>query len=137
MELAEKKAQGLKDKRVALLGLSFKPDTDDVRYTRALPIAEALIEKGATVVAYDPMAIENFQKLTDKPITYVESAKEALKDADMCIIQSDWPEFKSISPGEFKELMKTPIIIDGRRSFDPNQVMKEGITYFGIGWKNR
>jgi UDPglucose 6-dehydrogenase len=137
VELADKKAQGLKDKRVALLGLSFKPDTDDVRYTRALPIAEAVIDKGATVVAYDPKAIENFQKLTDKPIIYVKSAKEALKDADLCIIQSDWSEFKSISPGEFKELMKTPLIIDGRRSFDPNQLKKEGITYFGIGWKNR
>jgi UDPglucose 6-dehydrogenase len=136
VELAENKAQGLNDKRVALLGLSFKPDTDDVRYTRALPIAEALIDKGASVVAYDPKAIENFQKLTDKPITYVNSAKEALKDADMCIIQSDWSEFKSISPTEFKELMKTPLIIDGRRSFDPNQLKKEGITYFGIGWKN-
>jgi UDPglucose 6-dehydrogenase len=137
VELADKKAQGLKDKRVALLGLSFKPDTDDVRYTRALPIAEALIDKGAAVVAYDPKAIENFQKLTDKPIIYVKSAKEALKDADLCIIQSDWSEFKSISPGEFKELMKTPLIIDGRRSFDPNHLTKEGITYFGIGWKNR
>jgi UDPglucose 6-dehydrogenase len=137
VELADMKAQGLKDKRVALLGLSFKPDTDDVRYTRALPIAEAVIDKGATVVAYDPKAIENFQKLTDKPIIYVKSAKEALKDADLCIIQSDWSEFKSISPGEFKELMKTPLIIDGRRSFDPNQLKKEGITYFGIGWKNR
>jgi UDPglucose 6-dehydrogenase len=137
VKLAEEKAQGLKDKRVALLGLSFKPDTDDVRYTRALPIAEALIDKGATVVATDPKAIENFQKLTDKPIIYVKSAKEALKDADLCIIQSDWSEFKSISPGEFKELMKTPLIIDGRRSFDPDQIKKEGITYFGIGWKNR
>jgi UDPglucose 6-dehydrogenase len=136
VELAEEKSKGLKDKRVALLGLSFKPDTDDVRYTRALPIAEALNEKGARVVAYDPKAIENFQKLTNKPIIYVKSAKEALKDADICIIQSDWSEFKSISPQEFKELMKTPLIIDGRRSFDPARIKKEGISYFGIGWKN-
>ncbi len=137
VELAEKKAQGLKNKRVALLGLSFKPDTDDVRYTRALPIAETLIEKGASVVAYDPKAIENFKKLTDKPITYVSTAKEALKDADVCIIQSDWAEFKKLTARDFKDLMKKPILIDGRRSFDPRELIKEGVSYLGIGWKNQ
>ncbi len=126
----------MSNKRFALLGLSFKPDTDDVRYTRALPIAEALIDKGAQVIAYDPKAIDNFKKLTKKPITYAASVKDALKDADICIIQSDWSEFKSLKPEDFKELMKTPIIIDGRRTFDPKELIKQGITYFGIGWKN-
>ncbi|UCE37129.1 MAG: UDP-glucose/GDP-mannose dehydrogenase family protein [Thermoplasmata archaeon] len=137
IEIAEQKANGVNNKKVALLGLSFKPDTDDVRYTRALPIANALVESGAEVVAYDPQAMENFKKLTDKPITYVSSAKEALKDADMCIIQSDWSEFKGLKPQDFKELMRNPVIIDGRRSFDPKKIIEEGVTYFGIGWKNR
>ncbi|UCE72896.1 MAG: UDP-glucose/GDP-mannose dehydrogenase family protein [Methanomassiliicoccales archaeon] len=136
IELAENKVQGVKNKRIALLGLSFKPDTDDVRFTRALPIAEALIEKGAEVVAYDPKAIDNFKELTDKPITYAASAKDALRDADICVIQSDWDEFKALKPQDFKELMKTPIIIDGRRTYDPMQMIQEGITYLGIGWKN-
>jgi UDPglucose 6-dehydrogenase len=137
IELVEKKAGGVDNKRIALLGLSFKPDTDDVRYTRALPIAEALVDLGAEVIAYDPKAVDNFKKLTEKPITYATSAKEALKDADICIIQSDWSEFKSLKPEDFKELMKTPFIIDGRRTFDPKEFIGQGITYFGIGWKNR
>jgi len=136
IEIAEKKVGNLANKRIALLGLSFKPDTDDVRYTRALPIAEKLIEKGAQVIAYDPKATENFKKLTDKPITYALSAKEALKDADICIIQSDWAEIKSLAPQDFKDLMKESIIIDGRRTYDPRMLEENGITYYGIGWKN-
>lgn len=136
LELAKEKLGGVTGKRVALLGLSFKPDTDDVRYTRALPITEALIEQGATVYAYDPQATENFKKLTDKPISYVGSAKEALKDSQICIIQSDWEEFKRLTPADFKALMKEPVILDGRRTYDPEAFQKEGITYYGIGWKN-
>lgn len=136
IELAEKKFGALNNKKIALLGLSFKPDTDDVRYTRALPIAEGFIDKGAQVIAYDPKAIENFKKLTEKNITYAESAKEALRDADICIIQSDWSEFKSLTPQDFKELMKTPILIDGRRTYDPQKFTSDGIRYIGIGWKN-
>jgi UDPglucose 6-dehydrogenase len=137
MELAEQKLGGVLGKRVALLGLSFKPDTDDVRYTRALPIAEALIEGGAEVVAYDPKATENFKTLTDKPITYVSSAKEALKNADICVIQSDWAEHKALTPEDFKELMRSPVILDGRRTFDPNLMIQNNVIYYGIGWKNR
>jgi UDPglucose 6-dehydrogenase len=136
IELIDEKAGGVSNKRVALLGLSFKPDTDDIRYTRALPIAESLVEKGADVIAYDPKAIENFKKLTQKPITYAASAKEALKDADICIIQSDWSEFKSLKPEDFIKLMKTPLIIDGRRTFDPEVFIEHGVRYLGIGWKN-
>lgn len=136
IEIANNKLGGVSKKRVALLGLSFKPDTDDVRYTRALPIAESLIAGGAEVIAYDPKATENFKKLTQIPITYVSTAKEALKDADICVIQSDWEEFKDLSPSDFKELMKNPIILDGRRTFNPQKFIEEGITYYGIGWKN-
>jgi UDPglucose 6-dehydrogenase len=136
LEIAKSKLGGVNKKRVALLGLSFKPDTDDVRYTRALPIAESLIEEGAEIIAYDPKATENFKNLTQIPITYVLSAKEALKDADICIIQSDWKEFKDLTPSDFKALMKDPVILDGRRTYDPEKFIEEGITYYGIGWKN-
>jgi UDPglucose 6-dehydrogenase len=136
LEIANEKLGGVTDKQIALLGLSFKPDTDDVRYTRALPIAEALISEGAKVMAYDPQATENFKKLTEKPINYVGSAKEALKDADICIVQSDWKEFRELTPADFKGLMKEPVILDGRRTYDPENFKKEGITYYGIGWKN-
>lgn len=136
IELAQNKFGGLAGKRVALLGLSFKPDTDDVRYTRALPIAEALVDAGSQVVAYDPKATENFRKLTDKDITYVSSAKEALADADLCIVQSDWEEIKTLTASDFKSLMKSPNVIDGRRTYDPGMLTSNGVKYVGIGWKN-
>jgi UDPglucose 6-dehydrogenase len=136
VELAEKALGNLHGKKIALLGLSFKADTDDVRFTRALPILEGLVEKGADIVAYDPKGIENFKILTDKPVTYVSSAKEALKDADLCVIQTEWQEFKELSPDDFKTLMRSPIIIDGRRTFDPTELIKNGVKYLGIGWKN-
>ncbi|UCF07503.1 MAG: UDP-glucose/GDP-mannose dehydrogenase family protein [Thermoplasmata archaeon] len=136
VELAERKVGNLNGMRIAVLGLSFKPDTDDVRYSRALPIIESLVEKGAVVSAYDPKATENFKRLTDKSVTYAESAKDALRDAEICIIQSDWSEFKSLKPEDFKAAMKTPVIIDGRRTYDPNVFIENGITYLGIGWKN-
>ena len=82
------------------------------------------------------MCSENFKKLIKKDITYVTSAKEALKEADICIIQSDWGEFKSLTPQDFKETMKTPLIIDGRRTFDPQYMIANGVKYLGIGWKN-
>jgi UDPglucose 6-dehydrogenase len=134
--MAQSRFGDVAGKRVAILGLSFKPDTDDVRYTRALPIAESFVDAGAVVMAYDPKATENFKRLTDKDITYVSSAREALKEADICVIQSDWAEFKELTSQDFKELMKTPNVIDGRRTYDPVQMISDGVTYIGIGWKN-
>lgn len=137
VELAEKAVGSLKGKKIALLGLAFKPDTDDVRETRALPIVKELLKKGAKIIAYDPMAMENFKKLIrNKYIVYAKSAKSALQNADACIIQTAWNEFKSLISEDFK-LMKKPIIIDGRRTFEePQKLIKKGIIYLGIGWKN-
>ena len=89
------------------------------------------------MIAYDPKAIDNFKKLTKKHIAYAATAKEALMGADICIIQSDWSAFKSLTAEDFKELMKKPMVIDGRRTFDPEQLIENGVTYLGIGWKNR
>jgi UDPglucose 6-dehydrogenase len=126
----------LEGKVISFLGLSFKPNTDDVRETRALPIIEKLIEGGAHIKAYDPQAIENFKNLTDLPIEYFEDWRDALKDADLSVIQSDWKEVKGIKPEDYKSLMKNPIIVDGRRTYDPLQMVCNGIQYFGVGWRN-
>lgn len=134
VELAES-VTSLNGKKVALLGLSFKPETDDVRETRALPIAEALLQKGAELLCYDPKAASNFKKLLD--VACVENLATALKDAELCIVQVEWDEFKQLEPEDFKRLMKTPIVIDGRRTFDPEKMISSGITYKAIGWKNR
>ena len=136
IDLIEDAAGDLDGKVIAFLGLSFKPNTDDIRATRALPIIEKLLEKGAIVKAYDPEAIANFKRRTNLPIKYYESWEKALKDSDFTVIQSDWQEIKKIKPEDFKRLLKTPLIIDGRRTYDPNILASEGITYYGIGWKN-
>jgi UDPglucose 6-dehydrogenase len=126
----------LEGKTVAFLGLSFKPDTDDTRATRALPIIKKLYEEGAHVKAYDPKAYYKFKPLTNLPIEYMDTWKDALKDADFAVVQSEWQEIKDIKPEDFKKLLKNPIIIDGRRSYNPEELIKKGVTYRGIGWKN-
>jgi UDPglucose 6-dehydrogenase len=137
VDIIEKAVGDVEGKVVAFLGLSFKPNTGDVRETRALPLIEMLHEKGARVKAYDPKAIENFKRLTELPVEYYERWKDALMDSDFAVIQSDWNEIKEITPEEFQKLMKTPIIIDGRRTYEPNTMIGKGVEYYGIGWKNR
>ena len=127
----------LRGKQVAFLGLSFKPDTDDTRATRALPIIRKLYEEGATVKAFDPKAYYKFKPLTDLPIGYMDSIEDALEGADFAVVQSDWQEIKDIAPETFKSLMKMPIVVDGRRSYDPEKMIDAGVTYKGVGWKNK
>jgi UDPglucose 6-dehydrogenase len=128
---------GLSGKTFAFLGLSFKPDTDDTRETRALPIIEKLYAEGSKVKAFDPQAFHKFKPMTDLPIEYVNSVEEALRDTDACIIQSDWLEFRQLTADDFKKHMKTAIVVDGRRTFDePEELITSGVKYYSIGWKN-
>ena len=124
IELAEKHAGSLKGKKVAVLGLSFKPDTDDIRESRAIPLVRGLLEKGAIVCAYDPQAADNFRKFFPD-IQYADSPETALSDAEICMIQSDWDEFKKID----YDIYEIELIVDGRRT------LKNGIKtpYFSIG----
>ena len=137
IDIIKETVGNLKGKTVAFLGLSFKPDTDDTRATRALPIIEKLYEEGAMVKAYDPKAYYKFKPLTDLPIGYMDTIEEALKDADFAVVQSDWQEIREIEPETLKRLLKKPIVIDGRRSYDPERLKKAGVVYKGVGWKNR
>lgn len=127
-----KEATDLKDKDVAVLGLAFKPGTDDIRETRALPIIRSLIKEGANVTGYDPQALENFKEVVPE-INYTDDIYDAIKDKDLVIIQSDWQEIKSLEPTTFKELMRDPVIIDGRRTLDPKALKEAGVTYKAIG----
>ncbi|MDD1683360.1 MAG: UDP-glucose/GDP-mannose dehydrogenase family protein [Methanoregula sp.] len=110
--LLEKKAGILSGKRIAILGLAFKDNTDDVRDSRAIPVIRELQKKGARVVAFDPMAGPNMKKIFPA-IEYAGSAGEALKGADGCLVMTEWPEFGRIDK-EF-ELMAHRIVIEGRR----------------------
>ena len=110
--LLEKKAGNLSGKRIAVLGLAFKDNTDDVRDSRSIPVIHALLKKGARIIAFDPMAGQNMQKIFPA-IEYAGSAAEALKGADGCLVMTEWPEFGRIDK-EF-ELMAHRIVIEGRR----------------------
>ena len=110
--LLEKKTGNLSGKRIAVLGLAFKDNTDDVRDSRAILVIQELQKKGARVVAFDPMAVPNMQKIFPS-IGYASSAGEALNGADGCIVMTEWPEFKKIDK-EFDQ-MAHKIVIEGRR----------------------
>ncbi|WP_066383909.1 UDP-glucose 6-dehydrogenase AglM [Halalkalicoccus paucihalophilus] len=113
--------------RIAVLGLAFKPGTDDVRNSRAIPVIEGLEERGATVVAYDPVAPAPMREHFPG-IEYAESAAEALSGADGALVVTDWDEFAALDE-EF-EGMASPVVIDGRRVVEP----REGLTYEGLTW---
>lgn len=132
VEMLKDELGDLKDKRIALLGLAFKPGTDDVREAPSLKIIKRLLGEGAKVVAYDPVAIENVKR-EFKEVKYTNGIESCLKDANACIIVTDWPEFK-VGPSVFVEHMKTPVVIDGRRILDPKDAKLKGIEYFGIGY---
>ena len=114
-------------KRVAVLGLAFKPGTDDIRNTRAVPVIEGLRERGAEIVAYDPVATENMRDQYPE-LEYAESAGEALEDAAGAVVVTDWDEFAALDR-EF-DAMSEPVVVDGRRIVD----RREGITYEGLTW---
>ncbi len=130
IRLLEEELGDLKDKRIALLGLAFKGGTDDVRESRAIPIAESLLQKGAKVVGYDPVANENFTNIVPD-ITLAGNLEEALRGTDGCILQADWPEFSQLSAQDFLQAMHTPVVVDGRRILDPKRM--KGVRFRRIG----
>ena len=126
--------ESLKDKKIAILGLAFKPDTDDVRDAVSVPIIEMLLEEGAIVYATDPIAMKNFEKeIENENLHLVFSIEEVLKSADGCILITEWKEFKDISPDRFLELMRNPVLIDGRRAYDHEQFIGSEVKYKAIG----
>ncbi len=126
--------ESLKDKKIAILGLAFKPDTDDVRDAVSVPIIETLLEEGAIVYATDPIAMKNFEKeIENENLHLVNSIEEVLKSADGCILVTEWKEFKDISPGRFLELMRNPVLIDGRRAYDHEHFIVSEVKYKAIG----
>lgn len=124
----------LQDKRIAVWGLSFKPNTDDVRCSVAVTLVERLVGEGACVTAYDPRAMAKARELpvADR-ITFAESALEAARDADVLVIATEWPEFASVPLTELRRVMRTPLIFDGRNLMDPVAAREVGFQYRGIG----
>jgi UDPglucose 6-dehydrogenase len=119
-------------KRVALLGLAFKPNSDDVRDSPALDVAAKLHERGITVVATDPQAIDNASRVLPQ-LQYVTSPKEALAGADVVVLATEWAEYRSLDPTLSAELVNSSIIIDGRNTLDPTAWKAAGWSYTGLG----
>lgn len=123
----------IQGKRVAILGLAFKPNTDDLRESPALVMVPKLVNLGAKVTAYDPIAIANAKKQLGSGISYTEDLNEALKDADFAVIITDWSEVKHINLSKYNELMKEPIVFDGRNCYKLDEVQKAVFEYYSIG----
>ncbi|MBU3107660.1 UDP-glucose dehydrogenase family protein [Clostridium gasigenes] len=132
---AKQRFGSLKGMKVAVLGLTFKPGTDDLREAPSIPNVRRLLDEGAEIVAYDPVGVNNFKQLFTSEIEYVTTPEETLKDADMAFIFTEWNEIKSVQLDTYKELMKTPIIFDGRNCYKLNDVESLNIDYYSVGRK--
>ncbi len=125
--------------KVAVLGLAFKPGTDDLREAPSIDNVELLLEQGAELVAFDPVAADNFKKrypegkCKEGTIHYVDSPESALQDADICFVFTEWKEIQALSPEIFKSSMSIPLVYDGRNIFDKQAMMAAGVEYYGIG----
>lgn len=123
----------LKGKKVAVLGLAFKPNTDDMREAASIVVTKHLINRGADVVAYDPIAIDNARRILDSKVQYATNTVEAIKDADVVLILTEWNEFKDLDLKIYEENMKLPVIFDGRNCYDPKLVEEYHIEYHSMG----
>jgi UDPglucose 6-dehydrogenase len=122
----------LEDKRIALLGLSFKPGTDDIRFSPSLALARALIAEGAHVVGYDPQAQAN-SKAELPQLEISPDAYEACSSAHCVVVGTDWEDFKDLDLARLKDIMIYPIVVDGRNLFEPQQMRSAGFTYYPTG----
>jgi len=125
----------LKGKRIAIWGLSFKPNTDDMREAPSLVVISKLLEAGATVNAYDPVAMkEAHHKLGDK-ITYANDLYDAANDADALVLMTEWQEFRVINYKILAKIMKSKVVFDGRNIYESSEMAEEGFAYYSIGRK--
>jgi UDPglucose 6-dehydrogenase len=123
----------LKGKHLAIWGLAFKPDTDDIREAPALYMIDELLKAGATVSAFDPEAMANVRKVKGDTIGYARDEYEALKNADALIVCTEWSEFRTPDMARVKELLPSRTIFDGRNLYDLDEMREQGFTYYSIG----
>lgn len=126
----------LKDKKFAILGLAFKPETDDIREAPGIKIIRRLLEEGALLRLYDPKAMDNMKEIfPEQPpqITYTQSLYEAVEEANALLLVTEWDEFKEMDLQKVKKAMDNPIIIDGRNVFEPSKLRELGFEYYSIG----
>ena len=133
VDIAEGLIGKLEGKKITLLGLSFKPGTDDMREAPSIRIINELLRRNVTnIVGYDPKAKESAEEAIGDNIEYAESIDEALKDSECALLVTEWDEFKRLTPGDFKKLMKTPNLVDGRRLYD-YETFDKALTFRAMG----
>jgi UDPglucose 6-dehydrogenase len=125
----------IKDKTIAVLGLAFKPNTDDLRNAPSIDLINALIQEGAKIKVYDPKAMEK-AKIILKGVTYCKDPYQAALRADCLIVATEWNEFKELDFVKLKKILKRALVVDGRNIYDPQLLKKLGFTYLGVGRGN-
>jgi len=133
IRLAQSLCGSLDGKRVTLLGLAFKPRSDDIRESVPIALAKTLVRGGAEVTAYDPVAMENARNLLGKQVTFAKTAMDALKGSECAFIATGWDDFKKIRPSGFKRLMASPVVVDGRRIYDQRKFLQGGVQIATMG----
>ncbi len=132
VEKIESILKALKGKTIGVLGLSFKPETDDLRDAPSIDIAKELMKRGAKVKAYDPVAQEKAKKIL-KGVVFCKTAYESLKSVDAAVVMAEWGEFRELDMEKVRKLMKKPVIFDGRNIYNPKRMKELGFKYFGVG----
>ncbi len=133
----------LRGRKFGIWGLAFKPGTDDMREASSIVLIKALVQAGASVSAYDPVALETAAKelptewLADGRVTLLKYQYDVLKDADAMVLVTEWKRFRQPDFDAMKDLMRTPLIFDGRNQYDPDMLVEQGFTYYGIGRSSR
>jgi UDPglucose 6-dehydrogenase len=122
----------LRDKKIGILGLAFKPNTDDMRFAPSITIIRALQKEGATIKAYDPVATER-AKMVMPDIEYCKSPYEVAEEVDAIVLVTEWDEFAKMDMHKVKSVMRQPVFVDGRNLFDPQKMKDLGFIYTGIG----
>lgn len=125
----------LRDRTVSVLGLTFKPNTDDMREAPSIPLITALQDMGAKVRVYDPAGMEQAKKVIDN-VTYCDNAYDCAKGSDALVIVTEWEQFRALDLGRLKKAMAQPIMVDLRNAYNAAQVQQAGFTYYGIGRSN-
>lgn len=136
LKLAKKSSdfvESFNNLKVAILGLTYKPGTDDLREAPSIVNIRYLLERGAEVVAFDPVGIDNAKKIFGDAISYVNDIDSAILDAEMCFIMTEWEVIKNYDVSNYKRLMKKPLVFDGRNCYKINEMKDNGIEYYSIG----
>lgn len=125
--------EGFDGVKVAMLGLTFKPGTDDLREAPSLVNAAILLEDGARLQAWDPVGVANYRRFYPDEITYCDTIQQAITGADVCFIFTEWDEIKRLPPITYRQLMNKPIVLDGRNCYNLQACEEAGITYVSVG----